>query len=69
MKFTIWLVVELALMPPFVLFAGLSAAGALRSPVELDVTGIFVAAAVLAGAMALRALRRPDEQEEPSSGP
>jgi hypothetical protein len=58
MKFTIWLVVELALMPPFVLFAGMSAAGALRSPVELDVMGVLVAAAVFAGAMALRALRR-----------
>ncbi|MGE5339797.1 MAG: hypothetical protein ACM3PU_18380 [Gemmatimonadota bacterium] len=69
MKFTIWLVVEMALMPPFVLFAGLSAAGALRSPVELDVTGIFLAAAVFAGAMALRALRRPDRDGERASGP
>lgn len=60
MKFTVWLVVELALLPPFVLFAGLSAAGALDSPVEFDVLGVFLAAAVFAGAMALRALRRDD---------
>ncbi len=60
MKHTIWLVIELALMPPFVMFAGMAAAGALRSAVDFEVMGVMLAAAVFAGVMAIRALRRDE---------
>lgn len=48
MKFNLWVVVALALMPAFVMFVGMSAAGAFRSPVDWDVMALFGAAAVFA---------------------
>ena len=49
MGFSIWLIVLLALMPPFVLFAGMGAAGGFRVPVEWIVPGLLVGAAIFAG--------------------
>ena len=54
MRFSIWLVVLLALMPPFVLFAGMSAAGGFRVPVEWLVPALFGSAAVVVGWEAIR---------------
>ena len=54
MKFSIWLVVLLALMPPFVLFAGMGAAGGFRLPVEWIVLALFGCAAIFVGWEAVR---------------
>jgi hypothetical protein len=54
MRFSIWLVVALALMPPFVLFAGLGAAGGFRVPVEWIVPALFGGAAIFVGWEAVR---------------
>jgi hypothetical protein len=56
MRFSIWLVVLLALMPAFVLFAGLSAAGGFLVPVEWIVLVAFGGAAVFVGWHAAREL-------------
>jgi membrane protein implicated in regulation of membrane protease activity len=56
MKFSIWLVVLLALMPAFVLFAGLSAAGGFRMPVEWVLLTLFGFAAIFLGWEARREL-------------
>jgi uncharacterized membrane protein len=54
MKFNVWLVIALALMPAFVLFAGMSAADAYRSHVEWDVMAALAAAALLAAWLSSR---------------
>ncbi len=59
MRFSIWLVVLLALMPAFVLFAGLSVAGGLRAPVEWIVMALFGGAAIFVGREARRGLGDP----------
>ncbi len=53
-KFNLWLVMFLALMPVFFLFAGLSAAAAFQSSVEWQVIGMVVGAAVAVGYLATR---------------
>jgi len=58
MKFSIWLSVLLALMPAFVLFAGMSVAGGLRLPVEWIVMSLFGGAMVFVGHEAVRDLGR-----------
>ena len=59
MKFSIWLAALLALMPAFVLFAGLSIASGLHAPVEWIVLAVFAGAAVFAGHKAIRDLGGP----------
>jgi hypothetical protein len=54
MRFSIWLVVALALMPPFVLFAGMGAAGGFGVPVEWIVPALFGGAAIFVGWEAVR---------------
>lgn len=48
MKFNVWIVVALVLMPAATLFVGMSAAGAFRAPAEWDVMALFGGAAVVA---------------------
>jgi hypothetical protein len=59
MRFSIWLVVLLALMPAFVLFAGLSVAGGLRMPVEWIIMALFGGAVTFVGWEARRDLSSP----------
>jgi hypothetical protein len=54
MKFNFWFVIFLALMPVFVLFVGLSAAGGFASSADLKISGVLVAAALAAGYLAKR---------------
>ena len=54
MGFNLWLVIFLALMPVFILFTGLSAAGGFQSPVDWQVIGIVLAAAIVTGYLAKR---------------
>ena len=61
MKFNFWLVIFLGLMPAFILFTGLSAAGGFQSAAELQVIGTVLAAALVAGYLAKR---RGDEISE-----
>jgi hypothetical protein len=54
MKFNLWFVVLLALMPVFLLFAGLSAAGGFLSSAEWQVIGLAAAAGLVASVLANR---------------
>lgn len=56
MRFSIWLVVALALMPAFVLFTGMGAAGGFRVPAEWIVPALFAGAAIFVGREAVRDL-------------
>ena len=53
-KFNLWLVIFLALMPVFLLFTGMSAAAAFQSSAEWQVIGIVLAAAIAVGYLATR---------------
>lgn len=66
MKFNLWFVVLLALMPIFLLFAGLSAAGGFLSSAEWQVIGLAAAAGLVASHLARR---RADEDSETESEP
>jgi len=59
MGFSIWLIELLALMPVFVLFAGLSAADGFLMPVEWIVLALLAGAALFVGWRATRDLDRP----------
>lgn len=64
MRFNIWLVVMVAVMPVFILFAGLSAAGGFASAVDWAIL------AALAGAgFTFAALARRNEDEHPETPP
>jgi hypothetical protein len=65
MRFNVWLVMVMALMPATVLFFGLSAADGFHSGVEFVVTIALPTAVVFVGWMAARAHARG---EEPSAG-
>jgi len=54
MKFNLWFVIFLALVPVFILFAGLGAAGGLQTSGDWQVIGMAVAALVTAGYLAGR---------------
>lgn len=54
MKFNLWLVMFLALMPVLILFTGLSAAAAFQSSAAWKVIGMVIAAAIAAGYLATR---------------
>jgi hypothetical protein len=64
MKFNLWLVIFLALMPVFILFTGLSAAGGFLSPADWPVIGTVLATAIVVGCLANR---RGDEISEETS--
>ena len=64
MKFNLWLVIFMALMPVFILFTGLSAAGGFLSPADWPVIGTVLAAAIVVGYLAKR---RGDEISEETS--
>lgn len=57
MKFNVWLVVVLALMPVFVLFVGMSAASAFHGQVEWDVLGWIALGVFAAARIAIRKYR------------
>ena len=67
-KFNLWLVMFLALMPVFLLFTGMSAAAAFQSSVEWKVIGMVVAAAIAAGYLATREMseKAPTEATVPN---
>lgn len=54
LRFNVWLVVLLALMPVLVMVAGMSAAGGLRRPAEFDVMGVVILGALVAAFLARR---------------
>lgn len=54
MRFNFWFVIFLALMPVFILFTGLSAAGGFTSSVAWPVIGVVIAAAITVGYLAGR---------------
>jgi len=56
MRFSIWMLVLLALMPAFILFAGLSVAGGLRMPTQWIVMAAFGCATIFVGREAARGL-------------
>ena len=64
MKFNLWLVIFLALMPVLILFTGLSAAAAFQSSIEWKAIGMVIAAAIATGYLATR--RGSDVWEETS---
>lgn len=61
MKFNLWFVIFLALVPVFILFAGLGATGGLQSSGDWQVIGMAVAALVTAGYLAGRGRERMEE--------
>ena len=54
MGFNLWLVIFLALMPVFILFTGLSAAGGFQSSADWQVICTVLAAAIITGYLAKR---------------
>ena len=64
MGFNLWLVIFLALMPVFILFTGLSAAGGFQSSADWQVIGTLLAMAIVTGYLAKR---RADEISEETS--
>jgi hypothetical protein len=58
MRFNVWLVVLLALMPVFVLFVGLSASSAFHGQAEWDVLGWLALAVFAASRIAIYTYRK-----------
>ena len=74
MKFNLWFVILLALMPVFILFTGLTAAGGFESATAWEIVGIVVAAGLGVGYLAKLHSEgdetgSPEEQAEERAAP